>query len=43
MHGFNSNNGISVEVDGKKANYDYDEATGELKLALESIILIIEI
>lgn len=27
----------SVEVDGKKANYDYDEATGELKIVLDTI------
>lgn len=27
----------SVEVDGKKANYDYDEATGELKIGLDTI------
>lgn len=27
----------SVEVDGKKADYDYDEATGELKIVLDTI------
>ena len=27
----------SVEVYGKKANYDYDEATGELKIVLDTI------
>lgn len=27
----------SVGVDGKKANYDYDEATGELKIVLDTI------
>ena len=27
----------SVEVDGKKADYDYDEAAGELKIVLDTI------